>query len=296
MTNLFADPRLRTEITLNSKKYPNFETGSVWCGVGSCFSENLLQMFAECGFDVGVNPGGIVYNSCSMSMIIERAVSGKYFDEKDFFEYNDLWHCWELHGRFSNSDLKKAVSEANSSFEDFRRKLKNAAAVVLTPSSSVVYRFKESKRIVANCHKVNNNCFSRELLSVKDNYEYLNAAVLAIRDFNPNCRIIITLSPVRHYPGDLVLNARSKANLLSAIRDICDKFPEECIYFPAYEIMQDELRDYRFYKPDMMHPSEQAVELIMGRFVNAFFSSKALELMKKRRSEIRFQNHRPLKA
>ena len=295
MSNFFEDPRLRTEIKLNPKKYPNFEAESVWCGVGSCFSENLLQMFAECGFDVGLNPGGIVYNSYSMARIIERVVSENYFDEKDFFEHDGLWRCWELHGHFSNSDLSKAVSNINSSLKEFRQKLKNAAAVVLTPSSSVIYRFKESGKIVANCHKVNNNCFSRELLSVKDNYEYLNGAVQAVKSFNPECKIIITLSPVRHYPGDLVLNARSKANLLSAIRDVCDEFDDKCIYFPAYEIMQDELRDYRFYKNDMMHPSEQAVELILGRFVKTFFESKALEIMKKRRSEIRFKKHRPLK-
>jgi hypothetical protein len=294
MMDFFKYPKLQTEIKLDSKKYPDFPVESIWCGIGSCFSENLLKMFADCGFDVGLNPGGIVYNSYSMLAIIKRAVSGKYFKDKDFFKHNDLWHCWELHGRFSSSGLDKAVSDANSSLKDFRRKLKDAAAVVLTPSSSVVYRLKDSGKIVANCHKVNNNCFSRELLSVKDNFEYLTKTVLVVKEFNPDCKIIFTLSPVRHYPGDLELNARSKANLLSAIRDICDEFTGECIYFPAYEIMQDELRDYRFYKPDMVHPSAQAVEIITRRFVNTFFSSEALEFIKKRCSEARFQNHRPL--
>lgn len=200
-----------------------------------------------------------------------------------------------MHGHFSNSELAKAVSNINSSLKEFRQKLKNAAAVVLTPSSSVVYRLKESGKIVTNCHKVNNNYFSRELLSAKDNYEFLNAAVQAIKNFVPKCKIIITLSPVRHYPGDLELNAHSKANLLCAIHDVCDEFANECIYFPAYEIVQDELRDYRFYKTDMMHPSDQAVELILGRFVKTFFDHNALEIMKKQRSEIRFKKHRPLK-
>ncbi|MDD5728597.1 MAG: GSCFA domain-containing protein [Victivallales bacterium] len=288
----FAEPKLRTGIMPAPGANSRFTVGSVWCGVGSCFSEELLSLLADCGFQVCLNPGGIVYNSHSLNRIIDRAVTENYFRAEDFFEHDGLWRCWELHGRFSAPEPEDAVRKINSSLETFRQQLKIAAAVVLTPSSSVVYRLKENGDIVANCHKVNNNCFSRGLLTVEENREYLRAAVRGITAFNPDCRIIFSLSPVRHYPGDLVLNARSKANLLSAIRDVCDEFNADCEYFPACEIMQDELRDYRFYKPDMLHPSGQAVELILGRFVKTFFTPEALEFMNERRAEARTRNHR----
>ena len=283
---MFCDePRLHTEIKLNPKDFPKLSEKSVWCGIGSCFSENLLKLLEQCGFDVTQNPSGIIYNSGSISQIVMRAADEHYYTENDFFEYNGLRHSWEHHGRFSHADLKTAVGNVNMALKQFREKLEIADAIVLTPSSSVVYCY--DGNIVANCHKVNNNDFERRILSAEENREYLSQTVKNIRKVNNNIKIIFTLSPVRHYPGDLVLNARSKANLLSALHEI-----PGCIYFPAYEILHDELRDYRFYKTDMLHPSEQTVELICARFIKTFFSKEAIKLIDEKLAEAKLHNHK----
>jgi hypothetical protein len=278
-------PELRTEIKLTSKDFPKFSEKSIWCGIGSCFSENLLSLLEQCGFEVVQNPSGIIYNAYSMFQVVARAVDERYYSENDFFEHAGRWHSWEHHGRFSNADLKAAVKNANAALKEFREKLRIADAIVLTPSSSVVYCY--NGNIAANCHKVNNNDFERRILSSEENKKYLSEAVKNIKRFNSNIKIIFTLSPVRHYPGDLVLNARSKANLLSALHEIPD-----CIYFPAYEILHDELRDYRFYKTDMLHPSEQTVELICARFIKVFFKKEAINIMDKELAKAKLRNHK----
>jgi len=283
---MFCDePELQTKIKLDPKDFPKFGEKSVWCGVGSCFSENLLNLLAQCGFDVVQNPSGIIYNSYSISQIVARAADKRYYTDDDFFKHNGLRHSWEHHGRFSHTDLKTAVGNVNLALKKFREKLKVADAIVLTPSSSVVYCY--DGNIVANCHKVNNNNFELRILSTEENREHLSQTVENIRKLNQNIKIIFTLSPVRHYPGDLVLNARSKANLLSALHEIPDS-----IYFPAYEILHDELRDYRFYKTDMLHPSEQTVELICARFIKAFFSKEAINIIEQKLSEVKLRNHK----
>ena len=290
----YDEPKLKTGIILNSGDYPKFAADTVWCGIGSCFSSNLSALLEQCGLEVKQNPSGIIYNSCSMLQLITRAAGAHYYSEGDFFEHAGLWHSWEHHGSFSRPDLKEALTNANKVLEEFRETLKRADAVVLTPSSSVVYCLKSSGDIVANCHKVNNNLFERKILSMAENRQYLAATVNKILQFNANCKIIFTLSPVRHYPGDLALNSVSKANLRGALHEVCEEFRENCIYFPAYEILHDELRDYRFYKRDMLHPSEQAVELICGRFVKLFFTPEALKRMEKELAKAKFDNHRPI--
>jgi len=289
---MFCDEtKLLTEIKLNAKDYPKFSEKSIWCGVGSCFSENLLLLLEQCGFEVSQNPSGIIYNSYSISQVITRAVDGNYYSENDFFEHAGSWHSWEHHGRFSNLNLKEAVKNANLALKAFRNRLKIADAIILTPSSSVVYCLKDTGDIAANCHKVDNNRFEQRILSSDENRKFLTEALNKILEFNTSCKIIFTLSPVRHYPGNLVLNARSKANLLSALHEICDEFPENCIYFPSYEILHDELRDYRFYKTDLLHPSEQAVQLICGRFIKTFFELDAVNTMEKELAEAKLRNH-----
>ena len=286
---MFCDePKLRTEIKLNSKDFPKFSEKSIWCGVGSCFSENLLSLLEQCGFEVSQNPSGIIYNSYSISQVIARAINEAYYSENDFFEHAGNWHSWEHHGKFSNTDLKTAVANTNSSLRKFRKKLEVADAIVLTPSSSVVYCYNGD--IVANCHKINNNKFEQKILSPEENKKNLSETVKNIRKFNANIKIIFTLSPVRHYPGNLILNARSKANLLSVLHEI-----PESIYFPSYEILHDELRDYRFYKTDLLHPSEQAVQLIRGRFIKIFFKNNALTIMDKELAKEKLRKHKSIK-
>jgi hypothetical protein len=290
---IFGTTSLHTIVKLQKTAY-NLDSDTVICGIGSCFSERLLSLLLDCGFSGEQNPTGIIYNTHSIAETVSATVNERGFTKDDFFQYSGLWHSWEHHGHFSDKDLEQAIADANFSLQKFRNELKRAGLVVITPSSSVVYEFKETGRIVANCHKVNNSEFEQRLLSFGQNLENLERMIESIKQFNPSCRIIFTLSPVRHYPGNLLLNSRSKANLLSAIRECCDKHSEICEYFPAYEIMNDELRDYRFYKDDMLHPSELAVKIITGRFVENYFDKSAIIKIQEGIKALQRAVHRPL--
>ncbi|QSH41689.1 GSCFA domain-containing protein [Lentisphaerota bacterium ZTH] len=286
--------KLQTKVNIAPGNFPDFEANAVFCGIGSCFSENLINMLVDTGFDAVQNPTGIVYNACSIMQVIERCAHDRPFERKDFFAYGGLYHSWEHHGNFSKDNLEAAVNTANHALGCFREKLLHADALIITPSSSVVYVNKETETIVANCHKLPNNCFYRRIVSVDENYRYLSHLVNLVAGINAECKIIFTLSPVRHYPGDLVLNGQSKANLLAAVHQVCND--GSCCYFPAYEILNDELRDYRFYKPDMLHPSDLTVDYICTSFLKTILSRDAFKQYKNLLKAAEFKKHRRINS
>jgi len=266
---------------------------SVICGIGSCFAEEVLKRLFELGVKGGQNPNGIVYNAVSICEILSRVASNSLYSKSDFFLHDGLWHRWLHHGSFSFHDIDCAVEAANKSMLSFRDNLASCSSIIITPASSVVYEYVPENRIVANCHKVPNKMFARKLLSVEDNFRALHEMSELILEFNPECRIIFTLSPVRHYPGELVLNSRSKANLLSAIHMCVDRFGGKLVYFPSYEMMMDEFRDYRFYKEDMLHPSEFTVKIIFERFLNIYFDEESVKELKENAMALKRTEHRP---
>jgi GSCFA family len=245
-------------------------------GIGSCFAQSMLDRLFSYGFAGMQNPSGIVYNAVSISRIVERAVINRPFTEDEFFEFNGKWRSWEHHGAFSRPTLEAAVSVVNESLMQFRELLSKAKYFIITPSSSVVYKLRETGQVLANCHKVPNSMFERRLLEVDENLQALTELRNAVEQLNPVCRLLFTVSPVRHYPGDLSLNSVSKANLLAAVRKTVD-LHSNSNYFPAYEIMQDELRDYRFYKSDMLHPSPLAEDIIFEHFVENCCTADAVD-------------------
>jgi hypothetical protein len=250
----------------------------------------MLDRLFERGFGGMSNPNGIVYNAVSIWEALDKVAGGGLYNESDFFEHDGKWHSWAHHGAFSDKSLDCAVEKANESLSAFRTYVKESSLFVLTPSSSVVYELIDDSRIVANCHKVPGARFNRRLLSVEESRKALSGAIKAVRKLNPDCVILITLSPVRHYPGDLVLNARSKAQVLSAIGLCLDEF-DFLRYFPSYEILLDELRDYRFYKDDMLHPSELARSIIFERFLDAHFDKAAKEKIAKEEKNLKALGH-----
>jgi GSCFA family len=268
---------------------------AVIAGIGSCFAQNVLERLHESGFVGQRNPCGIVYNSASIAESLLRISREKYFEKEDFFEYDGLWRNWSMHGQFAERTMSKSLSKANYSLRRFRETLREANLLILTPSSSVIYVLRENGKIVANCHKIPNHRFEQRLMSYEQNLQMLQTAVDDVQKINPECRILFTLSPVRHYPGDPMLNSRSKANLLSAIRQCVDTNADVCSYFPAYEILNDELRDYRFYKADMCHPSEQGVEIIFQRFAETWFTPDAIQKIEAGKKTAKAAAHRPRK-
>ena len=284
--------KLSTPITI---KLPDFklDPDSVITGIGSCFAEYVMQQFKELNFNVSSNPNGIVYNSYSIFRTLEYIIDSREYCSNSLFEYKNLWHSWMHHGSFSSNSKDELTAKIKNKTDEFQNALRESNLFILTPSSSVVYCLKENDKIVANCHKYPGNKFYTKVLPVEENLSYLSKSVDLVKKSNPGCRIIVTLSPVRHYPGNLILNAKSKANLLTAIHQCLEKYPE-LYYFPSYEILLDELRDYRYYADDMLHPSILARKIIFEKFMSTIFDTKTLESIKLREKDIRRSKHREL--
>lgn len=267
------------------------EFGAEVTALGSCFSERLSEYLAGGGIPVRSNPCGIVYNAISMARSMRRLATGRDYRENDFFEHGGWWFSWEHHGSFARRSPAEAASACNAAMRAFRDALAAAELMVLTFSSSVVYELLETGMAAANCHKMPGTLFRRRVLSCAENRAAIRSLLRSIRRVRPGIRVVMTLSPVRHYPGDLVLNARSKANLLAAIHEFPD---ERSMYFPAYEIMNDELRDYRFYADDMLHPSALAGNIICRRFAEAWFTPEAFARIRENHRLARQSAHRPI--
>ena len=243
--------------------------------LGSCFSENLPGLLAGGGARVLSNPNGILYNPVSIMESLERIVENIPYTEKDFFFHNGLYCSFSHHGSFSCRDRNEAIEKAEKARRDFAELLPEAELCLITLSTAVIHTHKESGRIVANCHKLPNGEFSPGVLSYQNCTSAVQKILALIRKAAPATTVLFSLSPVRHNPGDPVKESYSKSLLRCAIEEV---LPEErnVFYFPAYEILRDELRSYRFYKEDMLHPSELAVKIILSRFRKEF-CDKALE-------------------
>jgi len=259
--------------------------------IGSCFAEDVIGTLLNNGFHGAQNPNGILYHPYSISDALQRIDLG--YTLTDFFEFGGLWHSWMHHGAFSAPTVEEALDKAETARKTFLKSLKKADACFITLSSSVLYWHKPSKRFVANCHKIPGNEFERQLSTQKTCSASLLCACRKIRELNPGCKLIFTLSPVRHYPGELVLNSISKARALNAICDALVKM-DNSAYFPAYEIQMDELRDYRFYADDMLHPSVQAQDYVRNRLLEACFTEAANGIFRANLARRRREAHIPL--
>lgn len=258
---------------------------AVVSSIGSCFADEVAERLAIAGINCLRNPNGIVYHPVSLADSI-------LLNEDNLFEYNGLWHSWNHHGSFSSPTRDELIRKINSARSLFRRHLRESDLLILTPASAVVYELLETKRVVANCHKVPGSAFQRRLLTASECLDSLCRITDFMANYAPQCRIVFTLSPVRHNPGDLILNARSKALVLNAIHDCIGRSPNAC-YFPAFEIMNDELRDYRFYKEDMLHPNALAVSIILRTFAAACFGKEGLSMLDEADIQERRSRHIP---
>ena len=241
--------------------------------MGSCFSENIGEKLVDNKFSVHVNPFGVMYNPVSIYNAINRLLDNKKFTSKDFIYNNHLYHSLMHHGSFSNSNLNDAVMLVNNEFEQASNQLNNANVLLITFGTSYVFKWKESGEIVGNCHKIPANRFTRERLTIESICSAWSTLIKRVIAHNPSIKILFTVSPIRHFKDGAHENQLSKATLhLSIDKLMCD-FPDNVFYFPAYEIVMDELRDYRFYTDDMLHPSVLTQNYIWKRFGETYFSN-----------------------
>lgn len=262
--------------------------------IGSCFAENIGEKLNILRLPILVNPTGIVFNPVSLAESIEMLL-GKYsFSENDIFQNDFLWHSFRLHGRFSSAEKEQLLRGGTNAILEGHEFLKTSKYLILTLGTAWVFEEKISKKIVANCHKVAAINFERRRLTVEECVKPLLEALKKAFIFNPDLKIILSVSPVRHLKDGFVENQRSKATLILAAETICQYFEEQIFYFPAYELLLDDLRDYRFFANDMTHPSEQAILYIFDFFKQTFFDEKTNNLVREVEKINQALSHRPL--
>ncbi|MBL4664147.1 MAG: GSCFA domain-containing protein [Flavobacteriaceae bacterium] len=243
--------------------------------MGSCFTENIGAKLTYFKFQTLENPFGVLFNPIAIHRLLERAIESRFFIKDDVFSKDGVWHCFEVHSLFNATSEEDLITLLNQKLEELKQYVSTASHLVFSYGTAWVYRHLASNTVVANCHKVSSKEFSKELLSVDAVSNSVEDIKRLIQSVNPTVAIITTLSPVRHLKDGFVENARSKAHLLAGLHLVID-----INYFPAYELMMDELRDYRFYTQDLLHPNETAIEIIWNRFKQVWVDSKTEVLQK----------------
>jgi len=232
--------------------------------LGSCFSESVGGRMRDALMRVCVNPMGTLYNAGSIAASVRRLIAGTPVAGNELFMSGGLWSHFDFHSRFSLPDKDAALTRMNRAIADGHDQLKSCRLLAITLGSAIAYRDKESGAIVANCHKLPAHRFDRRMMSLDEVVGALRDIKEMMAAFNPQCHIVLTVSPIRHIADGLERNSLSKAVLRVAASEVATG--EDVSYFPSYEIMMDDLRDYRFYAADMLHPSETAVEYIWQAF------------------------------
>ena len=281
----------RTNISLKSESN-QIDYSSNLVLIGSCFSENISKKLQYFKFNTFSNPFGILFNPIAIETLISNAIRKKEYSEKDIFQLNERWHCFDAHSDLSASSKNELLTNLNTSIAATHKKITTASHLIITLGTAWVYRNNESAKIVGNCHKIPQKQFSKEMLSVEEIVASLKNSCALIKNLNPKVNIIFTVSPVRHVKDGFVENMQSKAHLLTAIHQLIN-LKEQFHYFPSYEIMLDDLRDYRFYNRDMLHPNETAINYIWEQFQHVWIAKKTISILKEVDTIQRGLAHKP---
>lgn len=282
----------RTPVNILKNKRPIFHHNQI-AMAGSCFSENIYKKLHLYRFNCLSNPTGILYNPLSIMSMISRLLQKKIYSQEELFFHNGLWKSFDHHSVFSNPDPQKCISAINESFLHAVTAIEKLDVLILTFGSAFVYERLEDKRVVANCHKVPECKFIRRLASISEIESACSRVFSLLLEKNPSLNIILTLSPVRHLRDHPHENSVSKAHCLASINSLAKQF-KTVYYFPAFELMIDELRDYRFYASDMIHPSDIAIEFIWNRFCLACIDKNGNDFVKRYSNVIAARSHRIL--
>lgn len=272
------------------KKKLNYKYTSVL--IGSCFTENIGEKLEWYKFPTVINPFGIVYNPLSVFQSVQYVVENKKYSASDIDHYNGQYFSFDHHSRFSDVDLQACLKKINSSINSAHEKLTKAGFLFITLGSAFYYLLKSKDQVVANCHKLPDKEFDRQMLQVEEIVQAFESVQTSLQKFNPALQIVFTVSPIRHWKDGAHENNLSKAVVLLAIDELCRKH-ENVSYFPAYELMLDELRDYRFYEEDMLHPNKTAIDFIWKRFLNCYTDTDTIKLMNEIEKIQLARQHRP---
>ncbi len=267
--------KLQTKVPLQPEQY-QIDYQSKTLLLGSCFVENIGKKLEYYKFQNLHNPSGILFNPIVIEQLIKYSIEGKQYSEDDVFFNNERWHSYDAHSDLSSTSREELIQNLNESLKATNQKIEECSHVIITLGTAWVYRLIETNSVVANCHKVPQKEFNKELLSIDIIVDSLKKMVSNIRKVNADAAIIFTVSPVRHLKDGFIENQQSKAHLISSIHEVLSLQGESrnLYYFPSYEIMMDELRDYRFYREDMIHPNTTAINYIWDKFKTVWISPK----------------------
>ena len=282
----------QTHIPLKKQKHHLINYNSKLLLLGSCFSENIGNKLSYYKFQTQQNPFGILFHPKAIETFITKVINEEKYTESDVFFHNERWHCFDAHSVVSSTSKEELLNTLNTNINSTYQHLKNTSHIIITLGTAWVYREIATDTLVANCHKIPQKKFLKELLTVEEVSESLEAINSLIKSINPETTIIYTVSPVRHIKDGFIENQRSKAHLLSAIHQVVES-RNNTHYFSSYEIMMDELRDYRFYAEDMIHPNQTAIDYIWEKFSEVWFSEETLETMKEVKTIQKGLMHKP---
>lgn len=260
--------------------------------IGSCFTEHIGNYLEEVKFRVMQNPNGILFDPISVCNSLASYIDNKQYQEEDLFYLNEAWHSWQHHSRFSGMDKQGILDTINQSQKAAHAFLKQADWLMITLGSSFVYKLVENNQPVANCHKAPAQTFVKHLSSIEETVIALDTLVYRLFQSNPDIKVLFTISPVRHLRDGVVDNNRSKARLIEAVHHLVDKF-DRLHYFPAYEIVIDVLRDYRFFDIDLAHPNYAATQFVLEKFAESCCNEETRRLMEEIKKLVIARNHKP---
>jgi hypothetical protein len=269
--------------------------------IGSCFTENIGEKLKKYKFAVLENPNGILFNPVSVAEAIADYIENTQFNLNNLFNLNEVWHSWKHHSRFSGLTVDESLTKINSSTTAAHHYLKDAEYIMITLGSAWIYTFTEKAAnakpglVAANNHKAPADWFYRRLMTTEEVLQVLDNMVHQLFLFNPKLKIIFTISPVRHLREGVVENNRSKAVLITAVHHLVDQ-SEKLFYFPAYELVIDDLRDYRFYSEDLVHPNYHATQYVWEKFVDVCMGGNTKKLMKEIHAINLAYQHKPFNS
>jgi hypothetical protein len=285
-----------TKVSIQKSQNPIIYESKIMA-FGSCFAENIGTKFDYYKFQNNTNPFGIIFNPVSIKKLVHRIVNQIKFTQEDIFYHNDLWHCYEVHSQLSNLNKEEFLETLNQIIEQSYNQIIHTSHFIITYGTSWVYRLRQAQSdkctLVANCHKVPQKEFAKELLSTEIIEKSIQNTVDLIQKVNPKCQFIFTISPVRHIKDGFIENTLSKSHLISALHKALDFQLPTFDYFPSYEIMMDELRDYRFYADDMLHPNQTAIDYIWYQFLENYIHNHAYQTLQEVEAIQKALNHKP---
>lgn len=261
--------------------------------IGSCFTQNIGERLINSGFQTSINPFGIIYNSFTISQCLDYVLENKPFTIDDLIE-NNGWYSYSHHGSFKGHTPEELLDKINSEIAQSHKFIKETKYLILTLGTSWIYTHNETNKIMGNCHKIPSSQFTKSLLSIEKTIEVLSESLDEfLKTTNQdNPKIIFTISPIRHIKDGYRENQLSKSMLHVAVEELL-KQNSKIDYFPSYELMMDDLRDYRFYESDMLHPTPQAIDYIWQKFTQTYFSYETISLCKEFEKLNKLKHHRP---